>query len=150
MVLYFLTNEYLEPQILRTRQQRSPLWTKHKHNSCRISGGFLPPKVLGLTHTAHCSRGLDWVRFAYPVDIGIFISCPIEHALDFTCSKLWVNGLISNEPHTTLVPPIPQNIKLIEAGWRIYASVNLPSLVQIMACRLVGAKPLSEPMLGYC
>ena len=25
-----------------------------------------------------------------------------------------------------------------------------PSLVQIMACCLVGAKPLSEPMLGYC
>ena len=29
----------------------------------------------------------------------------------------------------------------------IYASVILPSLVQIMACRLVGAKPLPEPML---
>ena len=39
---------------------------------------------------------------------------------------------------------------LIEAKWRIYASVNLPSLVQIMACRLVGAKPLSKPMLEYC
>ena len=25
-----------------------------------------------------------------------------------------------------------------------------PSLVQIMACRLVGAKPLSEPMLINC
>ena len=25
-----------------------------------------------------------------------------------------------------------------------------PSLVQIMACRLFGAKPLSEPMLNYC
>ena len=32
----------------------------------------------------------------------------------------------------------------------IYASLNKPSLVQIMACRLDGAKPLSEPMLGYC
>ena len=30
------------------------------------------------------------------------------------------------------------------------ASVNLPSLVQIMACRLAGAKPLSEPILRYC
>ena len=38
---------------------------------------------------------------------------------------------------------------LIEAEWRKYASVNLPSLVQIMACRLVGAKPLPEPMLEY-
>ena len=25
-----------------------------------------------------------------------------------------------------------------------------PALVQIMACRLFGAKPLSKPMLGYC
>ena len=24
------------------------------------------------------------------------------------------------------------------------------ALVQIMACRLLGAKPLSEPELGYC
>ena len=37
----------------------------------------------------------------------------------------------------------------IEAERRIYASVNLPSLLQIMACRLVGAKPLSETMLEY-
>ena len=27
---------------------------------------------------------------------------------------------------------------------------TIPSLVQIMACRPVGAKPLSEPMLEYC
>ena len=39
---------------------------------------------------------------------------------------------------------------LIEAEWRIYASVSSSSLVQIMACRLDGAKPLSEPMLEYC
>ena len=38
---------------------------------------------------------------------------------------------------------------LIEAERRIYASVNLPSLLQVMACRLVGAKPLSETMLEY-
>ena len=39
---------------------------------------------------------------------------------------------------------------LIEAEWRIYASVQITTLVQIMACRLIGAKPLSEPMLDYC
>ena len=33
---------------------------------------------------------------------------------------------------------------------RIYATVKQPSLVQIMACRLVGAKPLSAPLLEYC
>ena len=40
--------------------------------------------------------------------------------------------------------------ELTEAEGRIYASVNLPLLVQIMACHLIGAKPLSEPMLEYC
>ena len=30
------------------------------------------------------------------------------------------------------------------------SQLTRPSLVQIMACRLVGAKPLSEPMLEYC
>ena len=39
--------------------------------------------------------------------------------------------------------------QLIEAEWCIYELVNKPSLVQIMASRLVGAKPLSEPMLEY-
>ena len=38
-----------------------------------------------------------------------------------------------------------------------YSSINslrptdtyMPTLVQIMACRMIGAKPLSEPMLEY-
>ena len=42
------------------------------------------------------------------------------------------------------------NYGLIEAEWCIYASTNLPSLVQIMASSLVGAKPLSEQTLEYC
>ena len=37
----------------------------------------------------------------------------------------------------------------IYRAYTVYASVNRPSLVQIMACRLAGAKPLSEPMLEY-
>ena len=32
----------------------------------------------------------------------------------------------------------------------IMRQLTTPSLVQIMACRLLGAKPLSEPMLAYC
>ena len=39
---------------------------------------------------------------------------------------------------------------LIDAEWRIYASINQPPLVPIMACCLAGAKQLSEPMLEYC
>ena len=37
-----------------------------------------------------------------------------------------------------------------EAQWRIYAWVILPPFVQIMACRLISAEPLSEPMLICC
>ena len=42
--------------------------------------------------------------------------------------------------------------QLIKAELRryMYASVIKPPLVQIMAWRLVGAKPLSDPKLEYC
>ena len=43
-----------------------------------------------------------------------------------------------------------ENAYLFEAECRIYASVKLPLLVKIMACCLVGSKPLSEPMMEYC
>ena len=45
------------------------------------------------------------------------------------------------------------NLKLIEVEWCIYTYQHtyiIPTLLRIMACRLVGAKPLSEPMLSYC
>ena len=37
----------------------------------------------------------------------------------------------------------------MKAEWRIMHQYPMPSLVQIMACRLFGAKPLSETMLDY-
>ena len=51
----------------------------------------------------------------------------------------------------SIVNQVYMNVdKLIEAEWRIYASVNLPSLVQIMTCHLLSAKPSFEPILEYC
>ena len=38
---------------------------------------------------------------------------------------------------------------LIQAGWRIYVSMNRSALFQLMACRPFGTKPLSESMLNY-
>ena len=38
----------------------------------------------------------------------------------------------------------------MEAGWRIYALVIWQSLVQILACPLIGARLLYEPMLDLC
>ena len=37
----------------------------------------------------------------------------------------------------------------IEVEWYMH-QLTTPSLVQIMSCRLISAKPLSEPMLEYC
>ena len=39
--------------------------------------------------------------------------------------------------------------ELTHWGQVIYVSVIQPSFVQITACRLVDAKPLSEPMMEY-
>ena len=55
---------------------------------------------------------------------------------------------------------LPTRVHLILETWRVINSLrpsdaymrqeNSASLVQIMACRLVGAKPLSEPIMKYC
>ena len=37
-----------------------------------------------------------------------------------------------------------------KAPWSVVTCGSRPSLVQIMACHLVVAKPLSEPILEYC
>ena len=50
----------------------------------------------------------------------------------FKCIFLNENARISIKISLKFVPMVPTN--------------NIPSLVQIMACRLSGAKPLSEPM----
>ena len=47
------------------------------------------------------------------------------------------------------MPPLFHWPLLIEAELRKYALVSFTLFVQIMACSLVGAKPLSEPMLKY-
>ena len=43
--------------------------------------------------------------------------------------------------------PVFNSLRLSGAYMRQY---NIPTLLQIMACRLFGAKALSEPMLSYC
>ena len=43
-------------------------------------------------------------------------------------------------------PPLVMHVCISESGQHWFRS----ALVQIMACRLFGAKPLPEPMLDYC
>ena len=54
---------------------------------------------------------------------------------------------------TQVLPTTPLSHCLIDNSLGpsdAYTSANWPALVRIMACRLVGAMPLSEPMLEYC
>ena len=64
--------------------------------------------------------------------------------------KIW-NFCSRKKKHLKMIPLTLQLFcYFLEAEWRIYASVIWPSLVQIMACSLDFAKPLSEPVLEYC
>ena len=45
---------------------------------------------------------------------------------------------------------VRRNVLTHWGRWNTYASEIKSSLFQIMACRLVGAKPLSETVLKYC
>ena len=47
------------------------------------------------------------------------------------------------------IPKRMNPLLLIKADWRIYALIKYTSLVQIMTCRQVSTKPLSEPKLEY-
>ena len=61
---------------------------------------------------------------------------------------------IFDRRHRSWVSETPNKYERALTHWGrvtyIFASLIWPSLVQIMACRLDGAKPLSEPMLEYC
>ena len=65
-------------------------------------------------------------------------------------AKLSATMILTIHDKEILVSHNKEGFYLIEAEWRIFTSVNLPSLVYIMTCRLDGAKPLSERMLKYC
>ena len=43
-----------------------------------------------------------------------------------------------------------RNVNSLRSSDAYMCPWNIPTLLQIMACRLFGAKPLSEPMLPYC
>ena len=62
----------------------------------------------------------------------------------FTHIAKFSNGLLSVQDRCTSI------VNLLRPRVAYMRQWPRPSLVQIMACRLLGAKPLSEPMLTYC
>ena len=74
---------------------------------------------------------------------GVIVMENMQIALIYWCGlfrSLFISPLVKN--CLTFNPLRPS-----DAYMRQY---NIPTLVQIMACRMLGAKPLSEPMLPYC
>ena len=74
------------------------------------------------------------------------------HKIDLTH---WGQGKIATISKTTFLNAfLNENIWISLAIWLKFVPKvrinNIPALVQVMACRLVGAKPLPEPMLEYC
>ena len=60
--------------------------------------------------------------------------------------KTWLLYCFTKEWFLTLVG----NIIFLRPRYAYMRQRTMPSLLQIMACRLYGANPLSEPMLNHC
>ena len=63
--------------------------------------------------------------------------------------RLWLGAkqVTSHWPRYVILYVVINSLRPSDAYWHQY---NIPTLVQIMACRLFCAKPLSGPMLPYC
>ena len=93
-----------------------------------------------------CSRCFDlWPGNFSRIDFGLhkFLATKFTEIFWDTCSFL------SNRKSAYLMKRC-FFFHVAETEERIYASQPMPSLVQIMTRRLIGAKPLYEPMLEYC
>ena len=65
-------------------------------------------------------------------------------------NTILVSGLLSNFWLYKIVHQNSSAINSLRSSDAYMRHWTGPSLVQIMACHLFGAKPLSEPMLEYC
>ena len=107
-----------------------------------VSGLYLHIVSRNISHVMWCQCFVAISSVLWSFDV-FFVVTWISN---WTNSRI-VGGLRHPDDHAVTVR---ETNYLIEAERRIYAHKTSPSLVQIMACRLIGAKPLSEPMLDYC
>ena len=71
------------------------------------------------------------------------LHCP-SGSLETNCIRK-IRGYILRELHGCV-----SGFNSLRLSYIYMHQENIPTLLQIMACRLFGAKPLSEPMLLYC
>ena len=95
-----------------------------------------------------------WIYWVWAIIVKNQFSCPelatLYQSTPHT-NQVWIhNSIHNNDRHLRKTACTVAPAKTVKAEWRIYASENSPSSVQIMACRLDGVKPLSEPILEYC
>ena len=106
---------------------------KQKHKAWPICINLVSYKV---SHGNHCCN-----YFMH----NLFVT---KYALGITNGTYNITVLIRNRKHIIRVKPTPS----YWLHWLVNSSMpneTMPSFVQIMGCRLFGAKPLSEPILTY-
>ena len=98
----------------------------------------------------------DNIQVIISSDIGCRIS--VSHCCDFLWASWRLNALnyfsrLTTKKTVALMARCDSRVCVetccVEAEWRIYASVNHPSLIPIRSSCLVGTKSLTEPMLEY-
>ena len=126
--------------------------TKKNFNSLRPSDAYMFCKLTiigsdnGLSPRRH--QAIIWTN------AGILLIWTLRNKLQRNINRNW--DIFIQENHLKMssgkYQPFCLALDVLTHWGRVthYVSVNYPSLVQIMPCCLVGAKPLSEPMLEYC
>ena len=115
-------------------------------DTCAFQTGCpLPSAASGMSLRLRFFTQFQW-REAYVLDNWQLAELPQSGGREFDPRRVHVNPIYRFLRFICV--SLCQSIKIKPT--KIYVSVSYPSLVQIMACRLIGAKPLSEPMLGDC
>ena len=141
-------------------------WRTHHTHNVNTKVNFVFEHNISSTSKTH--SGASWT----PVCWVMLTSCRLSHMtlafhqvtlLELMCLNLWkcspkrlftINSCVWNMYNTLSCPRLtPDGLWCFNSSppSAIYMRRWTGStLVQIMACRLVGAEPLSEPMLEYC
>ena len=130
---------------------------------------FLRPKFCGSgcpRHKWHPRTGVKWAPSSTPFAQGFISTCHmyyLAHSMSIKVVAQKVSIIkapfgLSERRIELWFAKIEQNDNSCASFVHVLVNSSSPivrqwigfALVQIMACRLFGAKPLSKPLLGYC
>ena len=105
----------------------------------RKGGNWLTPDLL-------IQHRVTSLRLGNRTSVPVSVKQPIEYIKTYLVDSFWADSLAT--------PKHKKNITVCKLH-RVYrytymCQLIMPALVQILVCRLFGAKPLLEPVLAYC